>query len=659
RLAGRVDALPAPVPWTRSRRFDLLATGDAVRTHGSASVEMLFADASQLLLSEDSLVFLYDHQQEQRRRRSRQAPAVEIEVIEGQADLKNHHLPKKNDEGLEIVLGPARIRTLPDRKGSLETRARRTPGRASQVMVYRGAGEIAAAGAVLRLEEGRGAVIPASGKPSPPELLLPPPSVSSPAAGSSLETAAPQFLWQPVEGAAAYTFEICLDADCARLLEKVTDLEATSHRAERLAAGIYYWRVTAVAASGLDGYPSAPARLRLVRAVQVAEEARAGGPATISGLVRSRLGAHPLGGTLVRIPELAVEVRAGEDGRFEIPRLPEGTYAVEAHLPGFIVGREEGVAARAGGPTEVLLFLAAAPVIEEEIIVRPSRISLLQAEAVAPLALDREEILSLPHLGDDVLRALPLLPGTTSTDISAEFNVRGGRRDENMILLDGQELYSAFHLKDFDNALSIVAPASLASVELTTGGFPARFGDRMSGILEMTTTTPAAGRSYRLGASILSFQAGASGTLPGERGSWLALARRGSLDFAGRLIGGTENPSYWDGLAKGTLQLGSRHSLTGRVLHSDDALAFTEIDGEDFKNRDTHHNATYLWLTDQVLLGSKVFFDTFASWSDADSRRLALELESEQQFDLGDRRSFQVAELRQDWSFEAGGGHFL
>ena len=126
-----------------------------------------------------------------------------------------------------------------------------------------------------------------------------------------------------------------------------------------------------------------------------------------------------------------------------------------------------------------------AAIIEEQLVVTPSRVSLLQHEPVAPFALSQAELLALPHLGSDFFRALSLLPGVTSNDISAEFHVRGGRRDETQILLDGQELYESFHLQDFDNASSLIVPEIIDSVDLTTGGFQVECGDRMSGVLDI------------------------------------------------------------------------------------------------------------------------------------------------------------------------------
>ncbi len=580
RLAGRVEVLPAPVAWLRSRRFDLLGDGDAVRTFSSASAEVHFPDANRVLLTEESLVFLYADAPQHRH----QSP-FEIEIIEGQADLSNRVSPRRKQEGLEIVLGPARVTTKSNRAGQLEARARREPGKNSQMMVYRGSGEVEAAGTRVRVPEGSGSVIPNGGPPTPAEPLLAAPSLVSPADGARLGSAGSTFAWGAVARASSYTFELCLDAECAQLVERQTGIVGTSFALDRLVAGRYFWRVTARAASELDGFPSPSASLTSKAPPggegMVAEEGGAAENATLAGLV-------------------------------EIPS-------------------------------------DAFPIIEDEIDVRPSRFALFAAEPTSPLELGRAEILALPHMGDDVIRAIPLLPGTAANDVSAQFHVRGGRRDEVGILLDGQELYSPFHLKDFDNALSIVAPAALGKVELSTGGLPARFGDRMGGVLELTTLAPAAERRMLLGLSFFNLQVGGSGSLGHDRGRWFALARRGSTELAGDFFDGKEKPKYWDALAKVDSTLGARQNLGFRALVSDDEVGFTEVDEEDFKRRDTHHGSAYLWCNHQFLLDAWTFADTLVSWSETDVRREAIELESDQDLEVRDRRSFDVFEVRQEW----------
>jgi hypothetical protein len=314
--------------------------------------------------------------------------------------------------------------------------------------------------------------------------------------------------------------------------------------------------------------------------------------------------------------------------------------------------------ASAAAPSEPAIEGRPSAVFEEELLVVPSRVSLLRDEPTAPLSLSRAEILALPHLGDDLFRALSLLPGLAANDISAQFHVRGARRDETEILLDGQEIYDAYHLKDYDGAASTIAPSSLRAADLTTGGFPAQYGDRMSGVLDMTTRTARDGPRFWLGAGALDVQAGGAGDFPDGRGGWLADARRGAIDLVGRLLG-YEDPRYWDAFGRLDLEIGARHTVHASYLSSDDALRFqSSVDGET-KNFDTAYSTSYAWLTLQSVAGAKLLIETAGSQAKVDRDRRGGEFEDDTRFALADRRDLDVSELRQDWKYDATPEQFL
>lgn len=96
-----------------------------------------------------------------------------------------------------------------------------------------------------------------------------------------------------------------------------------------------------------------------------------------------------------------------------------------------------------------------------------------------------DQIKEIPALlGEkDVLKAVQLLPGVQKgTEGNAGFYVRGGGPDQNLIILDDATVYNANHLFGF---FSLFNGDALKSIELTKGGFPARFGGRLSSVLEM------------------------------------------------------------------------------------------------------------------------------------------------------------------------------
>ncbi len=92
----------------------------------------------------------------------------------------------------------------------------------------------------------------------------------------------------------------------------------------------------------------------------------------------------------------------------------------------------------------------------------------------------------MPNLGgeNDIMKALSFTPGVTNgSEGSAGLFVRGGTPDQNLILLDNAVVYNPNHLFGF---LSVFNTDAIKNVELMKGGFPARYGGRLSSVLDIT-----------------------------------------------------------------------------------------------------------------------------------------------------------------------------
>ena len=102
------------------------------------------------------------------------------------------------------------------------------------------------------------------------------------------------------------------------------------------------------------------------------------------------------------------------------------------------------------------------------------------------ISLPIEKLKSIPMMGGeaDILKALSFTPGVAvGSEGTNALYVRGGTPDQNLILLDGATVYNASHLFGF---LSTFNPYALKSLSLIKGGFPARYGGRLSSIIDVT-----------------------------------------------------------------------------------------------------------------------------------------------------------------------------
>ncbi|MGL5891368.1 MAG: TonB-dependent receptor, partial [Bacteroidia bacterium] len=111
--------------------------------------------------------------------------------------------------------------------------------------------------------------------------------------------------------------------------------------------------------------------------------------------------------------------------------------------------------------------------------------SISETTQMSQISIPVEQVKQIPALlGEkDVLKVLQLMPGVQKgQEGSSGFYVRGGGPDQNLIILDDATVYNAFHLFGF---FSLFNGDALKSIELTKGGFPSRYGGRLSSVLEM------------------------------------------------------------------------------------------------------------------------------------------------------------------------------
>jgi hypothetical protein len=136
-----------------------------------------------------------------------------------------------------------------------------------------------------------------------------------------------------------------------------------------------------------------------------------------------------------------------------------------------------------------------------EIIIRSDRYQeqLFNSTRSGTQVISQKDINAIPVLGGeaDLIKTLQLLPGTIrGVEGSSDLFVRGGAADQNLVLLDDAPIYNTSHLFGF---LSVFNPDVLDHVEAINGAFPARYGGRLSSILDVKTNTDVAQQTHLSG----------------------------------------------------------------------------------------------------------------------------------------------------------------
>lgn len=188
----------------------------------------------------------------------------------------------------------------------------------------------------------------------------------------------------------------------------------------------------------------------------------------------------------------------------------------------------------------------------EEVVVSASDMDQIQEiTRMSSVNVPIEQIKELPALmGEvDVFKVLQLLPGVQSgTEGGSGLYVRGGGPDQNLILLDGVPVYNASHLFGF---FSVFNADAINNVELIKGGFPSRYGGRLSSVIDISMKEGNMQEfkgegSIGLIASKVTFE----GPIKKDKTSFILSARRTYLDILAQPIikastEGDENIGYY------------------------------------------------------------------------------------------------------------------
>ncbi len=202
----------------------------------------------------------------------------------------------------------------------------------------------------------------------------------------------------------------------------------------------------------------------------------------LSGRVLNSVSSEPIPGAVLQLQPIGLNEVTATDGNFKFS-IPPGFYTLIISNLGY---EERSVKIQILGDASHDFMLSEGAIELEQITVTETRSNDNVREVLAgveQLSIERMER-QAKFLGEtDVLRSLQSVSGVTSVGEGASgFNVRGGNTDENLILMDGNLVFNPVHALGF---FSLFHPDMVQGVTLYKGGVPAKYGGRLSSVLDV------------------------------------------------------------------------------------------------------------------------------------------------------------------------------
>ncbi len=202
---------------------------------------------------------------------------------------------------------------------------------------------------------------------------------------------------------------------------------------------------------------------------------------TISGYVDDASSRETLIGATIYAPESKTGAYTNAFGFYSL-NLPKTVKSIQISYVGY-----KTLTIKLDGKNNSKLNIHLEPLGALQEVVVTAQKRELSAPSTGALNVPVHIIKTAPALmgENDLMKTLQLLPGVQSgSEGSAGVFVRGGGPDENLILLDGVPLYNVDHLMGF---FSVFTPEAVKNVKLYKGSFPARFGGRLSSVIDVRT----------------------------------------------------------------------------------------------------------------------------------------------------------------------------
>jgi hypothetical protein len=341
----------------------------------------------------------------------------------------------------------------------------------------------------------------------------------------------------------------------------------------------------------------------------------------LNGYIRENGSRESLIGANVWVESLRTGTTSNAYGFYSL-QLPAGQHEIRISYVGY---ETQFLLVDMDSSRQLDVFLEKAYNLQEIIVSDEGVNNVSEQTQMSQMQLNSEQVKNTPTLlGEkDVLKTLQLLPGIQSgSEGQTGLYVRGGGPDQNLILVDEATVYNASHLFGF---FSVFNGDAIKNVTLTKGGFPARYGGRLSSVVDITMKDGDQSEyKGELGVGLISARGTVEGPIIKDKASFIISARRTYYDlllapFLSVATLGEVSSGYYfyDFNAKINYQINRKNRLYLSTYTGKDRF-FTRYDDSDALFETDFYwgnlTATLRWnhqYSDKVFFNSSLIFSDF------------------------------------------------
>ncbi len=333
---------------------------------------------------------------------------------------------------------------------------------------------------------------------------------------------------------------------------------------------------------------------------------------TISGYIKDAGSGEDLIGAMMRVKQLpSVGAISNMYGFFSLT-LPQGKYTINFSFVGYQT-KEMIINLKKSITLDVSLANASRNIKGVEITAERSDANISSPEmSVAKVSIKEVDKIPVIFGERDVMKTIQLLPGIKSEgDGGAGFFVRGGSADQNLILLDEAPVYNASHMLGF---FSVFNSDALKDVKLYKGGMPAKYGGRLSSVMDIKMKE-GNNKVYQVngGIGIIASKLSVQGPIVKDKGSFIVSGRR---TYADMFLALSPNASqrnsvlyFYDLNMKANYQISNRDRVYLSAYLGRDRFGFDNNFGFNWGNKTTSLRWNHLF-------SDKLFSNTTLLYSD-------------------------------------------